>query len=119
MRWIGTRTQPVSERKSIEEIRLQGGKNLGRSLRREEAELERTLSPAQLDELQTVNALIQQCLRACRRGQTVKGRANPAFKNLESLYRVRKAIVRRRDNRAEEPGQDPLAELNAKLSKAN
>ena len=47
----------------------------------------------QRDEVAQVDELIGECLRSCARGQTRRGKRNPAFANLESLVRVRRRIV--------------------------
>jgi hypothetical protein len=83
-------------RKDIEDLKLSATpSNLNRALKRNEAEAKATLTPEQESEIAQLDALIAQAMKACKRGQTVDGKRNPAFANLESLVKVRRLVMQR------------------------
>jgi hypothetical protein len=96
---------------------LEGSPNLGRALAREKADAEKTaLSAEQRDEVKRLDELIQQAIKCCTRGMTVKGKRNPAFANLATLVKTRKQIL---ESRGSAPSNaDMLAEIDEVL-KAN
>jgi hypothetical protein len=77
---------------------LQGSSgNLRRALKREQAEDDAPpLSAEQQTELEQLNELIAQTLRACKRGCTFRGKRNPAYANLSSLIKARDLLMRGR-----------------------
>lgn len=84
-------------RKPIAEILLAGNPGnktnaeIAERLEEERAEL----SAAKSDELAAVDELIAQTLVACKRGQTLNGEPNPAFRNLWTLVKSRKLLKKR------------------------
>jgi hypothetical protein len=112
----------LNPRKPIEELQLVGSPNLHRALKRQRAD-ENTppLTPEQETEITKLDGLIALAMRACKRGQTIRGRRNPAFQNLEALIKVRKLLEGRKAN-TETTGQRALKEaqeLFANLREAN
>jgi|SRR5580704_6914935 hypothetical protein len=112
----------MNPRTPIEELQLTGSPNLHRALKRQQAD-ENTppLTPEQESEIAKVDALIGLAMRACRRGQTVRGRRNPAFANLESLVKVRKTLESRKIDPATASNRllQEATELLAGLGKEN
>ena len=82
-----------NERTPIEELRFYNSPNLGRALKREEAEANRVLTAEEKDEVAQLDELIQLAMKACRKGSTVRGKRNPAFANLSSLVKTRQQIL--------------------------
>jgi hypothetical protein len=89
----------MNPRTPIEELQLTGSPNLHRALKRQQAD-ENTppLTPEQESEITKLDGLIALAMRACKRGQTIRGRRNPAFQNLEALIKVRKLLEGRKGN---------------------
>lgn len=88
----------MNPRTPISELRLQGSPNMRRALDREKADAERPpLTAAQQAELARIDELIDLAMKACKRGQTLRGRRNPSFANLELLTRVRAHLLAQRD----------------------
>jgi hypothetical protein len=112
----------LNPRATIEDLQLAGGGNLRRALKRQRAdENAPALTPEQEGEIAKVDALIALAMRGCKRGQTIRGRRNSAFQNLESLIKVRKLLEGRKVN-TETTGQSALKkaqELFANLTEAN
>jgi hypothetical protein len=112
----------MNPRTPIGDLQLAGSANLRRALKREEAEKSAPmLTPEQESEIARVDELISLAMRACRRGQTVKGRRNPAFQNLESLMKVRKTLEGRKIDPATASNRllKEATELLAGLGKEN
>jgi hypothetical protein len=87
----------MNARTPIRDLQLAGSPNLPRALKREQTEKNALpLTAEQENENENIDALIALAMRACRRGQTVRGRRNPAFANLESLVKVRKTLESRK-----------------------
>lgn len=103
-------------RTPITELELTGSPNLGRALKR--ANEDAPLTPAQRGELEQIDDLIQRALAACRRGQVVKGKRNPAFANLAILVRLRQTVSAGRDPEKKST-QELLAEVDRLLTGAN
>jgi hypothetical protein len=112
----------LNPRTPIEELELAGSPNLARALKRKQAdENALPLTSEQESEIAKIDALIAKAMNACKRGQTVRGRRNSAFQNLESLIKVRKLLEGRKVN-TETTGQRALKEVQelfAKLKEAN
>jgi hypothetical protein len=112
----------LNPRTAIEELELAGSPNLPRALKRKQVdEIALPLTPEQESEIAKIDALIGKAMNACKRGQTVRGRRNPAFQNLEALIKVRKLLEGRKVN-TETTGQHALKEaqeLFANLREAN
>jgi hypothetical protein len=111
----------MNPRKSIEELELQGSPNLGRSLKRLEAEKGQPAEPlteSQQSEVAQLDELIAQSMRACRKGSTVDGKRNPAYANLALLVKTRKELIsgggKRKDNERE---LTPMERLEAAVEK--
>lgn len=51
-------------------------------------------TPSEQQEIDAVTELIKKAVAACRRGQTLGGKANPAFANLATLIKARRSLVR-------------------------
>jgi len=58
-----------------------------------EAREKATVTPDQDQEIARLDALIADAMKACERGQKVRGKRNPAFANLQALVRTRKLIL--------------------------
>jgi hypothetical protein len=87
----------MNPRTPMGDLQLAGSPNLRRALKREQTDKNvLPLTPEQENEIENIDALIALAMRACRRGQTVRGRRNPAFQNLEALVKVRKALESRK-----------------------
>jgi hypothetical protein len=84
-------------RTSIEDLKLTGSGNLKRALKREaqDASLP-ALTTDERSEVQKIDQLIALAMRACRRGQTFRGKANPAFRHLSVLVKTRDLLTRGR-----------------------
>ena len=112
----------MNPRTPMGDLQLAGSPNLRRALKRQhEDENAPPLTQEQEGEISKVDALIALAMRACKRGQTIRGRRNPAFQNLESLLKVRKLLEGRKMN-TETTGQRALKEaqeLFANLKEAN
>jgi len=108
----------MNPRTSIDDLKLQGSNNLKRALDRQRADRAKSLSEEQKEELAQLDQLIALALRACRRGQTIKGKRNPSFANLELLTRVRSSIAARSDA-AEKKGPSILGELDDAIKNAS
>ena len=102
-------------RTDIEDLKLQGAtSNLRRALKREKDEGEPLeITPDSLSEIETLDALIRQAMRACRRGHTFRGKRNPAFANLASLMKCRDSISKGQ----KKSGKRTTAELLAEADK--
>jgi hypothetical protein len=112
----------MNPRTPIEELQLTGSPNLHRALKRQQAD-ENTppLTPEQESEITKLDGLIALAMRACKRGQTIRGRRNPAFQNLESLMKVRKTLENRKIDPATASNRllKEATELLAGLGKEN
>jgi len=107
----------MNPRTPIADLKLSGSPNLARALKREKNDLDRPpLTQKQQTELEQIDALIMQCLKCCKRGQTRRGRRNPAFANLDALTKVRQRILARRE--PQESGADILDEIDRAMSGA-
>ncbi len=106
-------------RASLEDLALQGGgSNLSRALKREKEQIAPALTSEQRTEVAQLDALIQQALKCCRKGQTVDGRPNPAFANLASLVKTRELLLRGRHTPRNKSSEDLLAESKKLLDEA-
>ena len=97
----------ANPRTPVDELILKSSPNLNRALKREKEE-SAPLTPDQRSRLAAVDALISQSLKACKRGQTFKGRRNSAFANLESVYKIRKMILLGKDEKREKSAAEVL-----------
>jgi hypothetical protein len=78
---------------SIQDLELQGSHNLKRALDREARGAETApLTQETKDEIAQIDGLIQQCIDACRRGQTVNHKKNPAFDQLAVMVKTRDTL---------------------------
>jgi hypothetical protein len=112
----------LNARTQIADLQLAGSPNLRRALKREEEEKNAPqLTQEQASEIACVDELISLAMRACRRGQTIRGRRNSAFQNLESLVKVRKALESRKIDPATASNRllKEATELLAGLGKEN
>src|SRR5579871_1048202 len=103
----------MRERTSLDELQLQGSPNLRRAQNREASEANASLTPETRTEVEQLNELIEQAMSACRRGQTFKGRPNPAFEHLTKLIKVRDLLMR--GKKPKKSSADILAEANKVL----
>ena len=112
----------ANPRTPLDELRLQNSPNLRRALERERAEGQEAapLTEEQKTEVSKLDALISQAMHACRKGQTVKGKRNPAFANLALLVKTRKELISGGGKRKDK-GKDksPMEQLDEMLSKPN
>ncbi len=85
-------------RESMQHIRTAGNpsKLSEAELKQREAEENTPLTAAQESELAQLDKLIQKALKAAGRGQSWKGRRNPAIANLAVLYKLRRDVVNQR-----------------------
>ena len=80
-------------RTSLEELDLQGNtSNLNRAKRRDKNAV--PLTEEQKSEVATLDGLIAQAMKTCKRGHTFAGRKNPAFGHLSSLVKTRELLLR-------------------------
>jgi hypothetical protein len=104
-------------RHTIDEIQLTG--NASRLSPAELAErAEEENAPLSIDERSEVtrlDALIADALAACSRGQSIRGRRNPAFGNLATLVKTRAILTRGRSSAP--TAQEVLAECDRVLGK--
>ena len=107
----------ANPRTPITELRLQASPNLGRALKREQADAEKTLTPEAQSEVARIDHLIQKAMDACERGQTVHGKRNPAFAHIALLVKTRKAILETKRAPEKQDTQDMLDEIDAQLAK--
>jgi hypothetical protein len=110
----------LNPRADIDDLHLQGSPNLQRALDREKRDAEEPpLSDEQRDELRRLDALIQKCMDACERGQTVDGKRNPAYANLEMLVKTRRLIRQGQvaEKKQKEPAKGGVEALNEILDK--
>jgi hypothetical protein len=108
----------MNPRTPISDLKLTASPNLTRALKREKADAEKPpLSEAQKSELAQVDELIQQAFKACRRGQTIKRKANPAFRHLQVLFGLRDRILARRD--PENQASEIMNEIDLALREAS
>jgi len=105
----------LNPRTPIEDLKLAGSPNLKRALKRAEIEANLPAPKNAAEEVAQIDSLIQQCIGACRRGQTVAGRKNPAFQNLAALVKTRKLILERGGIATNKTTDQILAEANALL----
>lgn len=91
-------------RKPINEILLSGnpGNKSQAEIAERIAEERADFEEIESDELAELNRLIVQTMVSCRRGQTVNGEPNPAFKHLGILVRARE-LARRSATRSAAP----------------
>jgi hypothetical protein len=112
----------MNQRTPIEDLQLTGSPNLGRALKRQQADDNApSLTPEQESEITKLDVLIAKAMNACKRGQTIRGRRNSAFQNLESLIKARKLLEGRKVN-TDTTGKRALQEaqeLFGKLREAN
>jgi hypothetical protein len=105
----------MRERTPLEILKLQGSPNLRRSQRRDAAEENASLCTELRSEIAQLDELIAKALSACRRGQTFRGKPNPAFEHLTKLVKARDLLLR-----GHKPGkksaQEILAEADAMLA---
>jgi len=103
----------MRERTSIEELELTGSPNLLRAKKREAAEASATLAPETHTEIEQLNELIAQAMRACKRGHTFRGKPNPAFEHLTKLIKARDVLTK--GKKPAKTAKEILAEANAAL----
>ena len=82
----------MRERVPLEILRAEGSPNLRRSLKREAAEAALTLTPETRSEIERLDELIALSMRACKRGQTFRGKPNPAFEHVAKLIKARDVL---------------------------
>jgi hypothetical protein len=106
--------------KSVEEITLAGNsRKLSPQQLAARREAENTPLPLeQREELRKLDSLVAAALEKCARGQTVRGKRNPAFVNLSLLLKCRKLILSERRD-AKQQGTAMLAELDKLLERTN
>lgn len=81
-------------RTPIETLRLQGGANLARALRREKADAAGKAPTGDHSELiEQIDQLLAQTIKSCKRGNIRHKRSNPSFNHLKILLEVRAALV--------------------------
>jgi hypothetical protein len=102
----------LNPRTPIEMLKLTGSTNLRRALKREEAEENLRAPKNAAEEVARLDELIALAMKACRRGQTVNDKRNPAFGNLASLVRIRKMILERGGVATKKSGEEILAEAD-------
>jgi hypothetical protein len=104
------------KRETVAHHKLTG--NSSKLTRNELAEMESeesmSLSKSALSELERLDSLIEQCMGACARGQTVGGKRNVAYTNLAILMKLRTHVAQQR--KASESQADVLAEIDAALA---
>lgn len=103
----------MRERTPLDLLELQGSPNLRRSLKREAAEASATLAPETRSEIEQLNELIAQAMRACKRGHTFRGKPNPAFEHLTKLVKTRDVLTK--GKKPAKTAREILAEANAAL----
>jgi hypothetical protein len=105
-------------RKPIAEILLAGnpGNKTNREIAERIEEEQAELSAAKSDELAAVDELIAQTLVACKRGQTLNGEPNPAFKNLWTLVKSRELLLKGSKRPARMSTDELLAETDRLLA---
>lgn len=108
----------MNPRKPIADLELAGSPNLRRAQKRKQADAEKPpLTIETKNEIAELNGLIQKAMRACRRGQTVAGKRNPAFGHLATLIKLRRVLSEGR--MPMRPGEDLLAEVDQILKGVN
>jgi hypothetical protein len=103
----------MHERTPIEELELAGSPNLLRAKKREAAEASATLEPETRTEVERLDELIAQAMRACKRGHTFRGKSNPAFEHLTKLIKCRDLLTK--GKRPKKSAQEILNAANAAL----
>jgi len=104
----------MRERTPLDELKLQGSPNLRRAEKREAQEATAAdPTPDTRTELAQLDELIAKTLSACRRGQTVAGKPNPAFDHLHKLIRARDLLTKGKPRK--KTTSDLLAEANSLL----
>lgn len=84
----------MNPRKTVAELKLECSNNLARTLGYEKRDQEKPpLTAEQHDEVKRLAELIQQAMKCCARGMTVKGKKNPAFANLQVLVNIRRELL--------------------------
>jgi len=107
----------MNPRKSLSELQLSGSPNLSRVTRYAAKDAAKTLTDGQRAEVQKLDALIEETLLACTKGQTRRGRRNPAFTNLQTLIKSRKMIIEGKTLPPAPPSvQDMEAEIDELLA---
>ena len=101
------------DRTPISELKLQGSPNLGRALKREKDA--RPLTADEQNEVRQLDELIQQAMKACRRGCTVRGKPNPAFNQLAQLVKTRAKLLA---GKKVTDDTSPMAEINRLIERA-
>jgi hypothetical protein len=80
-------------RTSLDELELSGNvSNLNRAKKRDKNAT--PLTEEQKTEVATLDALIAQAMKTCKRGHTFAGRKNPAFGHLSTLVKTRELLLR-------------------------
>jgi hypothetical protein len=108
-------------RKPIREILLAGnpGNKSKAEIAERLAEEQEELAVAASDERQQLDLLIAQTIVACKRGQTIDGRRNPAFANLRVLLKCREMLENNRPPKTTlEKTADVLAKSRALMAEA-
>jgi hypothetical protein len=110
----------MNPRTPITQLELVGSPNLKRA--REYAEKDAAKPPltdTQRAEVEQLDILIQECFKACARGQTRRGKRNPSFANLQALVKTRKTIIEGRQlPPAEKTPQELVSEIDRMLATA-
>lgn len=108
----------MNPRTPIETLKLVASPNLRRALRREERDAQKPpLTEEAKSEIAKLDELIQQAMRACKRGMTTGGRKNPAFANLSLLVKARKILSEAKPvPPAPKSTDETLSEIDAILS---
>lgn len=84
---------------------------------REEAERAK-LTDDQRSEVAKLDALIADAMKACTRGQKIRGRRNPAFQNLQVLVRARKLIFDTKRPKSQASTEEAIAKIDAMIAEA-
>jgi hypothetical protein len=89
--------------------------------RAEREEAERAgITEDQKTEVAKLDSLIAEAMKACQRGQKLRGKRNPAFQNLATLVKARKMVLdTKRSNHARQSANDLIAEAEALIAKVN
>jgi hypothetical protein len=98
------------DRTPIDQLSLQGGTNLSRALKRQQAEA-RPVASSTRREIGELDGLIAQAIECCKRGHVLgeegkPKKANPAFHHLVMLTKARALLLK---------GYDPNKKSSAEL----
>jgi len=107
-------------RADLADLRLSASPNLSRAEKLEARDAAKpVLSVLAQNELQQIDDLVRDCLLACREGQSLGTKRNPAFSNLESLMRARRMLLAgHRPLKEEDMAQPLIDELDRVLEAA-